>query len=314
MLRYRVVLRRDTGTYDGRRLDAWRHGAQARWPRQRQSPKRGVRLKREGLRERNNIGGTGIKEKKARVLDEAWLGGGGAVLSERLDAHIRGRHWRRRTRERGTKPPHAGALAGGPHSSRHRRGARQARKQRSRMRSCVRCSQTKTNSRKSSSPPRSEPLPAFSGFADAAMRAIRGLWDEINRDEREAGASRWRSSAGSAALKVEFERLRETARGAWLRCSGPKRASRTSVPVTQLAEAMRRGRRSCSEQMRVLSRHHHEMVAGGRRWFREESGVSWCPLMADTGIAASDYRIRLRALCLLAAQCECRENGCRAKP
>ena len=56
-----------------------------------------------------------------------------------------------------------------------------------------------------------------------------------------------------------------------------------------------------SDQLRMLSRHHHE-YGGGRRWFREESG-KLVPLVADTGIAASDYRFRLRSLCLLAAQC-----------
>ena len=40
-----------------------------------------------------------------------------------------------------------------------------------------------------------------------------------------------------------------------------------------------------------------------RRWFREQAGTL-IPLVADTRIAASDYRFRLRSLCLLAAQCD----------
>ena len=39
-----------------------------------------------------------------------------------------------------------------------------------------------------------------------------------------------------------------------------------------------------------------------RRWFREQAG-SLVPLVADTRIAASDYRFRLLPLCRLAAQC-----------
>ncbi len=140
-------------------------------------------------------------------------------------------------------------------------------------------------------------LPAFSRFADAAMHAMRGLWDKINRNG-ETQAPSVEKLARMPELKISFERLRETGE-AWLR-SPDRSAFPHEHTVTQLAQAMREAA-TCSEQMRVLSRHHHDN-GGGRRWFREESG-KLVPLMADTGIAASDYRFRLRALCLLAAQC-----------
>jgi hypothetical protein len=38
------------------------------------------------------------------------------------------------------------------------------------------------------------------------------------------------------------------------------------------------------------------------RWFREQAG-KMVPLVPDTGIAATDYRFRLRPLARLAAQC-----------
>jgi hypothetical protein len=140
-------------------------------------------------------------------------------------------------------------------------------------------------------------LPAFSRFADAAMSAMRGLWDEINRDGEKQTPS-VEKLARSPEIKVSLERLREVA-DTWLRSQG-----RSAFPhertVTELAEAVRKAA-TCSEQMRVLSRHHHDN-GGGRRWFREEGG-KLVPLLADTGIAASDYRFRLRTLCLLAAQC-----------
>jgi hypothetical protein len=140
-------------------------------------------------------------------------------------------------------------------------------------------------------------LPAFSRFADAAMYAMRGLWDEINRDGEKQAPS-VEKLARLAEFKIRLERLREAGE-VWLRSPG-----RSAFPhertVTELAEAMLKAGTS-SDQIRVLSKHHHE-YGGGRRWFREESG-KLAPLVADTGIAASDYRFRLRALCLLAAQC-----------
>ena len=59
---------------------------------------------------------------------------------------------------------------------------------------------------------------------------------------------------------------------------------------------------SVTQQIQALAKHHHDH-GGGRRWFREQAGTL-IPLVADTRIAASDYRFRLRSLCLLAAQCD----------
>ncbi len=70
--------------------------------------------------------------------------------------------------------------------------------------------------------------------------------------------------------------------------------------MTRLAEAMQAAT-TTAEQLRVLSRHHLEH-GGGRRWFREQAG-KLVPLVADTGIAATDYRFRLRPLARLATQC-----------
>jgi hypothetical protein len=140
-------------------------------------------------------------------------------------------------------------------------------------------------------------LPAFSRFADAAMSAMRGLWGEINRDGENQTPS-VEKLARAPEIKVGLERLREVA-DTWLRSQGGS-AFQHERAVTQLADAMV-GAKTCSEQMRLLSRHHHDN-GSGRRWFREEGG-KLVPLLADTGIAASDYRFRLRALCLLAAQC-----------
>lgn len=146
-------------------------------------------------------------------------------------------------------------------------------------------------------------LPAFSRFADAAMHAMRGLWDEINGDG-ETQAPSVEKLAGSATLKVRFELLRTMAE-AWRPSPGLSDHPQWRN-VTQLAEEMRKAA-TCSEQIRVLSRHHNDN-GGGRRWFREEFG-KLVPLLADTGIAASDYRFRLRALCLLASQCGVAKMG-----
>jgi hypothetical protein len=61
-----------------------------------------------------------------------------------------------------------------------------------------------------------------------------------------------------------------------------------------------RGATSPLEQLRALAK-HHDQHGGGRRWFREQAESSFP--VSDTGIAASDYRFRLRSICLLAAQC-----------
>jgi len=140
-------------------------------------------------------------------------------------------------------------------------------------------------------------LPAFSRFADAAMHAMRGLWDQINHDEAKQ-APTVEKLARSTELQSRFDLLRD-ASAAWLRAPG-----RSVFPhdhlVTRLAEAIRDAA-SPLDQLRALERHHHER-GGGRRWFREQDGKI-VPLVADTGIAASDYRFRLRPLSRLAAQC-----------
>ncbi len=140
-------------------------------------------------------------------------------------------------------------------------------------------------------------LPAFSRFADAAMHAMRGLWDQINHDEAKQ-APTIEKLARSTELQSRFDLLQD-ASAAWLRAPG-----RSVFPhdhlVTRLAEAIRDAAGPV-DQLRALARHHHER-GGGRRWFREQDG-KLVPLVADTGIAASDYRFRLRPLSRLAAQC-----------
>ena len=120
---------------------------------------------------------------------------------------------------------------------------------------------------------------------------------EINRDEAEQ-APAVDKLARSSELRARLDMVRETG-AAWLRAPG-----RTVFPhddvMTRLAEATQVATTSV-DQLRALARHHHEH-GGGRRWFREQAG-KMVPLVADTGIAASDYRFRLRAICLLAAQC-----------
>lgn len=141
------------------------------------------------------------------------------------------------------------------------------------------------------------PLPAFTGLADAAMHAMRGLWNEVTHDDVEP-APAVEKLARSTDLQSRFDQLRE-ASTAWLRVPGRSDFPHEQV-VTRLAEAMRDATTPIS-QVRALSQHHKE-YGGGRRWFSEQDG-KFVPLVADTGIAASDYRFRLRSLCHLAAQC-----------
>jgi len=141
------------------------------------------------------------------------------------------------------------------------------------------------------------PLPFFSRFADAAMHAMRGLWNEINHDEEKQAPA-----IEKLARSIELESMLGLVRDAgvaWLGTPGRSVFPHDHV-VTRLAEAMRDAA-SPVDQLRALTRHHHEH-GGGRRWFREQSG-KLVPLVADTGIAASDYRFRLNSLCRLAAQC-----------
>jgi len=140
-------------------------------------------------------------------------------------------------------------------------------------------------------------LPAFSRLADAAMDAMRCLWGEINGDANHQTPA-VEKVVRSKELQWKLDLLRE-ASDAWLKAK--KRNTFPHEQVTsELAEAMRDAA-SRVDQLRALAKHHYER-GGGRRWFREQAG-KLVPLVADTGIAASDYRFRLRALCLLAAQC-----------
>jgi hypothetical protein len=141
------------------------------------------------------------------------------------------------------------------------------------------------------------PLPAFSRLADSAMHAMRALWNEINHDG-EKQAPTVEKLARSSDLQSKLSQLRD-ASVAWLSAPARSRFPHEQV-VTRLAEAMD-GAATPSDQLRALAKHHHEH-GGGRRWFREQAGKV-VPLVADTGIAASDYRFRLRSVCLLAAQC-----------
>lgn len=140
-------------------------------------------------------------------------------------------------------------------------------------------------------------LPVFTRLADTAMHAMRGLWNEMNTDDR-AQAPTVEKLARSTELQSRFDQLR-TSSEAWLSAPGRSTFPHEQI-ATRLAEAMS-GAYSPSKQIRALARHHHE-YGGGRRWFCEQAGKV-VPLVADTGIAASDYRFRLRSVCLLAAQC-----------
>jgi hypothetical protein len=141
------------------------------------------------------------------------------------------------------------------------------------------------------------PLPAFTRLADAAMDAMRALWTELNHD-KEVQAPGIQKLVRSAELQSKLELLHTTSK-AWLRAPGRSAFPHAQV-ADELAEAMR-GATSPLEQLRALAK-HHDQHGGGRRWFREQAG-KLVPLVSDTGIAASDYRFRLRSICLLAAQC-----------
>lgn len=140
-------------------------------------------------------------------------------------------------------------------------------------------------------------LPAFTRFADASMHVVREVWNEIKPYYRNS-----KDAPTVAKLAVDLcsslENIRETA-AVWL-----KSRDRLVLPhvrvVTELAKTMKVATTPI-DQLQALAR-HHEVYGGGRRWFREQAG-KMIPLVADTGIAASDYRFRLRSLSRLAAQC-----------
>ena len=141
-------------------------------------------------------------------------------------------------------------------------------------------------------------LPAFTRFADAAMHAMRGLWYEVNHDDANQ-APAIKNLARSADLQRRLNQL-AAASGVWL-TTPDQSAFPNRMSVTELADAMKQAK-TPSDQIRALIKHHHKH-GGGRNWFREQGG-KLVPLVADTGIATSDYRFRLRSLCLLAAQCD----------
>ncbi|RDI98955.1 hypothetical protein DVT68_10695 [Dyella solisilvae] len=140
-------------------------------------------------------------------------------------------------------------------------------------------------------------LPDFTRFTDAAMSAMRELWNEINQDAANQ-APTVEKLARSRELRSRLDILRH-AGADWLRAPNRSEFQHQQV-VTHLAESMRDAL-TPAEQLRVLARHHDEH-GGGRRWFREQAGKV-VPLVKTTDIAASDYRFRLRPICLLAAQC-----------
>lgn len=141
------------------------------------------------------------------------------------------------------------------------------------------------------------PLPAFTGFADAAMRAMRVLWNELNHDD-EKQTPAIGTVARSTELRSSLDHLREMAH-IWLGAPGRSDFRHDDV-VSRLATTIQDAS-TALDQLRALAKHHYEH-GGGRRWFREQDG-KLVPLVADTGIAASDYRFRIRPLCRLAAQC-----------
>jgi hypothetical protein len=141
------------------------------------------------------------------------------------------------------------------------------------------------------------PLPAFSRFADAAMHAMRGIWAGINRAAGHQNPD-MSDISNSAEVRGRLEKAREAA-SAWLRPSA-RFSFQGHELVSGLAEALQRALTPIDQLQAFV--HHHREHGGGRRWFRAESG-KLIPLLADTGIAASDYRFRLRPLIHLAAQC-----------
>lgn len=143
-----------------------------------------------------------------------------------------------------------------------------------------------------------ETLPFFTRFADASMHAMRELWRELNHDD-EMQAPTANKLARSSELSTRLNIVRETGI-AWLSAPGRSTFPHDDI-ITRLAMAMQAAKKPI-DRLRALAEHHYTH-GGGRRWFRETDG-KMVPLVADTGIVASDYRFRLRSLICLAAQCD----------
>ncbi len=142
-----------------------------------------------------------------------------------------------------------------------------------------------------------KPLPAFSRLADAAMDAMRVLWDKI-KDDGEEPTPPIEKLARSPDLKESLDRLRKES-DIWLNLEG-RNSFRFDNIVKHLAEAMHKAKTPV-EQIRALSM-HHQKHGGGRNWFREDAGI-FVGLVASNDVVSSNYRFRLNSLSLLAAQC-----------
>ena len=143
------------------------------------------------------------------------------------------------------------------------------------------------------------PLPAFSHFADTAMDAMRGLWNGLNY-HRETQVPPIVGLARLPDLRHLLAQLREAGIG-WLVIPESERHRLQEFHVvTRLAKAVKNADTS-AKQIAALVQHHQDF-GGGRRWFYEQNG-SLVPLVAETGGVAANYRFRLNALSLLAAQC-----------
>jgi hypothetical protein len=276
----------------GRRMDTREHCAQARGARKRK-PSRCEPAHGRALQTRHEVVQLERRQRARYWLERGWQASwsttGGFLPTADADAHVRLPEKERRILEpvlfdAGTTRRITAEVLAGANGARSHADL---------------CDALATSSKLSNmlGPKLLAPLPAFSRFADAAMVAMRGLWSEINHDDMQQAPAIERL-AKSAELRSKLGQLR-AAGHTWLNTP-----TRSEFPheqaVTLLAEAMR-GARTPVEQLRALARHHHAH-GGRRRWFREQAG-KLVPLVADSGIAASDYRFRLRPLCRLAAQC-----------
>ena len=146
-------------------------------------------------------------------------------------------------------------------------------------------------------------LPVFSRFADAAMDAMRALWNEVSNDGTQQSPELV-NVAKSAELAHALEQLNAAA-SLWLQTQGADRFPHSRV-VTELASSIQRAGTVLEGVQALLA--HHYAFGGGRRWLQEQGGRP-VPLVPDTGITSSDYRFRLHSLSLLAAQCDVVANS-----